>query len=48
MISIPAPHSRSSLRRGSLLLASCAARVAVALLGVGGIWMLTAWALGWI
>lgn len=48
MIPIPASHTHGAFRRGSMLLASCLARVAVAMVGVVAIWLTTAWALGWL
>jgi len=44
---VPATPPRRSSRRASVLLASCAVRAGIALAGVGGVWIGTAWALGW-
>jgi len=43
----PGSTVRSSARRPSLLLASSASRVALALLVVAFIWLTTGWAMGW-
>jgi len=43
----PGSTARASRRRHSLLLASSAARGALALAGVALIWLTTGWAMGW-
>ncbi|HLU00249.1 MAG TPA: hypothetical protein VKZ70_10960 [Burkholderiaceae bacterium] len=43
----PATPSRRFDRRASILLASCATRLGIALAAVAAIWLCTAWALGW-